>query len=85
MSYDADLSFSYLGSTRVIFEIGAVSELPIQVAEYGSKVVLVTTSNHPVDRERAMRDPLIFGYLLKPVSVEKLNEILKSVSPAKTA
>ncbi len=60
------------------------AELPDAIRNY-CKVVMVTTSNHPDDRERAMRDPLIFGYLLKPVSVEKLNEILKSISPAKTA
>jgi CheY-like chemotaxis protein len=60
------------------------AKLPDSIKNY-SKVVLVTTSNHPLDRERAMSDPLIFGYLLKPVSVEKLNEILKSVSPAKSA
>lgn len=49
------------------------------------KVVLVTTSNHVNDRERAIKDPLIYGYLLKPVSVEKVSEILKSLTRVKTA
>lgn len=42
MPYDADLSFSYIGSTKVVFEIGALSELPLQVSEFGSRAVLVT-------------------------------------------
>ncbi len=42
MTYDADLSFNYLGPTRVVFEVGAISEIPIQIDELGSKAVLVT-------------------------------------------
>ena len=58
--------------------------LPEPIKSY-CKVVLVTTSNHIRDRERALQDPLIYGYLLKPVSVEKISEILKSISWVKTA
>lgn len=42
MSYDADLSFNYIGPTKVVFEVGAISEIPIQIAELGTKAVLVT-------------------------------------------
>jgi len=46
---------------------------------------MVTSSNHPDDREQAMNNPLISAYLLKPVSVDKISPILKSTSPVKTA
>ncbi len=42
MTYDADLSFSYLGPTKVVFEVGAINEIPIQIAELGTRAVLVT-------------------------------------------
>jgi len=42
MTYDADLSFNYFGPTKVVFEIGAINEIPIQIAELGSNAVLVT-------------------------------------------
>jgi len=59
-------------------------QLPDSIKNF-CKVVLVTTSNHPRDREQALNDPLIYGYLLKPVSVEKLSRILTSLSTVKTA
>ena len=42
MTYDADLSFNYFSPTRVVFEVGAIREIPIQIAELGTKAVLVT-------------------------------------------
>jgi alcohol dehydrogenase len=42
MSYDSDLSFNYLGPTKVVFGAGLVSELPMEIAELGKKAVLVT-------------------------------------------
>lgn len=42
MTYDADLSFAYFSPTRVVFEVGAIREIPIQISELGTKAVLVT-------------------------------------------
>lgn len=42
MSYDKDLSFNYLGTTKVVFGVGLVSELPMEISELGKKAVLVT-------------------------------------------
>jgi len=42
MTYNADLSFNYLSPTKIVFEIGAINEIPMQVAELGTKAVLVT-------------------------------------------
>ena len=57
------------------------SRLPDTIKNF-CKVVLVTTSNHVDDRERAVQDPFISGYLLKPVSTDKINEVLSSVKCA---
>jgi len=42
MTYDADLSFNYLGPTKIVFEVGAITEIPIGVDELGTRAVLVT-------------------------------------------
>jgi len=42
MTYDADLSFNYISPTKVVFEVGAIREIPIQISELGTKAVLVT-------------------------------------------
>ena len=42
MAYDSDLSFNYFGPTKVIFGVGSISELPIEVSTFGRKAVLVT-------------------------------------------
>lgn len=42
MTYDTDLSFNYLGPTKIVFEVGAITEIPIQVDALGTKAVLVT-------------------------------------------
>ena len=42
MAYDPDLSFNYYGPTKVIFGVGSVSELPMEVSAFGKKAVLVT-------------------------------------------
>ena len=42
MAYDSDLSFNYFGPTKVIFGVGSLSELPIEVSALGQKAVLVT-------------------------------------------
>ena len=42
MSYDADLNFNYFAPTKVVFGMGTLSELPMEVAALGKKAVLVT-------------------------------------------
>lgn len=42
MQYDADLNFNYFSPTKVVFGPGAVSELPMEAAEFGKKAFLVT-------------------------------------------
>ena len=42
MSYDAELNFNYFGPTKVVFGIGSISELPMEVATLGKKAFLVT-------------------------------------------
>ena len=42
MSYNADLSFNYFAPTKVIFGIGSVSEIRMEVSSLGNKAVLVT-------------------------------------------
>ena len=42
MGYDSDLSFNYFGPTKVVFGVGSLSELPIEVSALGRKAVLVT-------------------------------------------
>lgn len=42
MSYDADLNFNYFGPTKVVFGPGTLVELPLEVAAFGRRAVLVT-------------------------------------------
>ena len=42
MRYDADLNFSYVAPTKVIFGEGSVCELPMEVKALGNKAFLVT-------------------------------------------
>jgi aldehyde dehydrogenase (NAD+) len=42
MSYDDSISFNYLAPTKVIFGSGSISDLPMEVAQYGQRAVLVT-------------------------------------------
>ena len=42
MSYDADLNFNFFAPTKVIFGIGSISELPMEIATLGEKAFLVT-------------------------------------------
>jgi len=42
MSYDADLNFNYFAPTKVVFGMGSLSELPMEVAALGRNAVLVT-------------------------------------------
>ena len=42
MAHEADLSFEYVSPTRVVFGLGAVRELPMEVKNYGTRAVLVT-------------------------------------------
>lgn len=42
MQYESDLSFNYFAPTKVIFGEGLISDLPMEVAEWGSRAVLVT-------------------------------------------
>jgi alcohol dehydrogenase len=42
MSYDVDLNFNYFAPTKVIFEVGSISEIPHEVANFGKRAVLVT-------------------------------------------
>jgi aldehyde dehydrogenase (NAD+) len=42
MQYESDLSFNYFAPTKVIFGEGLISDLPMEVADWGSRAVLVT-------------------------------------------
>lgn len=42
MSYDAEWSFNYFAPTKVIFGTGMISDLPMEIASFGKKAVLVT-------------------------------------------
>ena len=42
MSYNADVSFNYFAPTKVIFGVGSISEIPLEVSALGKKAVLVT-------------------------------------------
>lgn len=42
MSYSPDLSFIYFAPTKVVYGVGSVSELPMEVSNLGKRVVLVT-------------------------------------------
>jgi len=42
MSYDADLNFNFFAPTKVIFGIGSIAELPMEIAALGEKAFLVT-------------------------------------------
>jgi len=42
MSYDADLNFNYFSPTKVVFGEGTLRELPMEIAVFGKRAVLVT-------------------------------------------
>jgi alcohol dehydrogenase class IV len=42
MSYDADWAFNYFAPTKVIFGVGMISDLPVEVSALGKKALLVT-------------------------------------------
>jgi len=42
MSYDADLNFNFFAPTKVIFGIGSIAELPMEITALGEKAFLVT-------------------------------------------
>jgi len=42
MAYDKDLNFNYFAPTKVIFGIGSIGELPMEVRALGKKAFLVT-------------------------------------------
>lgn len=42
------------------------------------RIVLLSASDHPRDLNRIEQDPRIFGFVPKPLSVEKLAEIVSS-------
>ena len=42
MSYDSDLNFIFQAPTKVVYGQGALSELPMEVGELGSRVLLIT-------------------------------------------
>jgi alcohol dehydrogenase class IV len=42
MSYAADWTFNYFAPTKVIFGVGMISDLPVEVGALGKKVLLVT-------------------------------------------
>ena len=65
MSYESDLSFNYFGPTRVVFEVGAIRELPMEVGALGTKAVLVTdpgiVETGLVDQAKAIMDKSLVG------------------------
>ena len=42
-------------------------------------VVMLTSSNNPADSERAFKNPLVRGYLNKPINQPKLEMVLEQV------
>jgi len=42
MAYDAELNFNYFAPTKVIFGVGSISELPMEISALGEKAFLVT-------------------------------------------
>lgn len=42
MSYGPDLSFMYFAPTKVVYGVGSIVELPMEVANWGKRVLLVT-------------------------------------------
>lgn len=42
MTYEADLSFNYFSPTKVVFGVGSIVELPMEVQALGKKAFLVT-------------------------------------------
>lgn len=42
MPYDSDLNFNYFAPTKVIFGVGSIAELPMEVGLLGKKAFLVT-------------------------------------------
>jgi aldehyde dehydrogenase (NAD+) len=71
MAYDSDLSFNYFGPTKVIFGVGSMSELPIEVSAFGRKAVLVTDeglmATGLVDRvQEKLGDLLVHTYVDVP-------------------
>jgi alcohol dehydrogenase class IV len=42
MGYEADWTFNYFGPTKVIFGVGMISDLPLEVGSLGKKALLVT-------------------------------------------
>ncbi len=42
MPYDADLNFNYFGPTKVVFGVGSIAELPMEIATMGKRAFLVT-------------------------------------------
>jgi alcohol dehydrogenase class IV len=65
MSYDGDLSFNYFAPTKVIFGIGSISEISMEVSSLGKKAVLVTDpgiiKTGMVDRVREIMGDTLVG------------------------
>ncbi|MBK5286062.1 MAG: response regulator [Bacteroidia bacterium] len=43
------------------------------------QIFILTSSNNPDDSERAAKNPLVSGYIHKPLNVDKLNQIILQV------
>jgi len=43
------------------------------------QIFILTSSNNPDDSERAAKNPLVSGYIHKPLNVDKLNKIILQV------
>lgn len=55
-------------------------KLPVQVT-HGSAIVMLTTSTNPDDEEKASRIPEIASFKTKPLSKDKMSEIMLQLFP----
>lgn len=49
------------------------------------QIFILTSSNNPDDSERAAKNPLVCGYINKPLNEDKLNQIILTVRNTSTS
>ena len=64
-----DINMPVMDGFEFLEKLATIQDLP------DFRIIMLTTSNYPLDRERAKKYP-ISGYVNKPLTEEKMNEIL---------
>jgi len=64
MSYDAELSFNYFSPTKVVFGEGSLRELPMEIAAFGKRAVLVTDAGLKEAGLTAQAEEIMGGLLV---------------------